>query len=349
MFLSSWVSSSFVRHFPLTPPQPPQQFEIDAALNEQFSFQVAVHWEGVKPIQVQLTATGPQGWQVRLRRVGYVPVRHRNTPIMKGAPDADGAGFIPGFVPDPLFDEDSLLLPEFETHAFWITVRPAVDARPGPYVIKVMVSSPGADQVIHRVNVQLHNIKIQPRRDFPITQWFYVDSLIDWYKTDLFDEHFWSILAPYIRNVVEHGQDTLLVPVFTPSLDGVKRPSQLLRVHRTGVDQYEFDWQDVQRYIRLAREMGIQNFEWVHFFTQWGCEHPIRIYEGQGRDEQLLWDPNLPTASDVYRSFLAQYLPQLERFLAEEGITGCSFFHVSDEPHGEKHMECYRQGRNLLR
>ena len=348
MFLSSWVSSSFVRHFPLTPPQPSLQFEIDAALNEQFSFQVAVHWEGVKPIQVQLAATGPQGWQVRLRRVGYVPVRHRNTPIMKGAPDADGAGFIPGFVPDPLFDEDSLLLPEFETHAFWITVRPAVDARPGPYVIKVMVSSPGADQVIHRVNVQLHNIKIQPRRDFPITQWFYVDSLIDWYKTDLFDEHFWSILAPYIRNVVEHGQDTLLVPVFTPSLDGVKRPSQLLRVHRTGVDQYEFDWQDVQRYIRLAREMGIQNFEWVHFFTQWGCEHPIRIYEGQGRDEQLLWDPNLPTASDVYRSFLAQYLPQLERFLAEEGITGCSFFHVSDEPHGEKHMECYRQGRNLL-
>ncbi len=31
---------------------------------------------------------------------------------------------------------------------------------------------------------------------------------------------------------------------------------------------------DVRRYIRLAREMGIQNFEWVHFFTQWGCEHP---------------------------------------------------------------------------
>jgi len=348
MVLSSWVNSSFVRHFPLTPPQPSQQIKIDAALNEQFSFQVAVHSEGPQPVQVQLAATGPQGWQVRLRRVGYVPVRHRNTPISQGGLDVDGAGFIPGFVPDPLFDENSLLLPGCETHAFWITVRPAPGAHPGPYAIQVVVSSPGADPVIHRVDVQLHNITIQPRRDFPITQWFYIDSLIDWYKTDLFDERFWTILAPYIRDVVEHGQDTLPVPVFTPSLDGVKRPSQLLCVHRKGDGQYEFEWQDVRRFIRLAREMGIQNFEWVPFFTQWGCEHPIRIYEEQGRDEQLLWDPNIPTTSDVYRTFLAQYLPQLERFLAEEGITGCSFFHVSDEPHGEKHMECYRQGRNLL-
>ncbi len=228
MSLSSWVSSSFVRHFPLTPPQPPQQFEIDAALNEQSSFQVAVHWEGAKPIKVQLVATGPQDWQVRVRRVGYVPVRHRDTPILIGALDADGAGFIPGFVPDPLFDEDSLLLPDYETHAFWITLRPAANARPGLYVIDIVVSSPGGDPVIHQVHVQLHNIKIQPRRDFPITHWFYVDLLIDWYKTDLFDQRFWSILAPYIRDVVEHGQDTLPVPVFTPSLDGVKRPSQLL-------------------------------------------------------------------------------------------------------------------------
>jgi hypothetical protein len=349
MSLSSWVSSSFVRHFPLTPPQPPQQFKIDAALNEQSSFQVAVHWEGAKPIKVQLVATGPQDWQVRVRRVGYVPVRHRDTPILKGALDADGAGFIPGFVPDPLFDEDSLLLPEFETHAFWITVRPAANARPGLYEINIVVSSPGGDPVIHQVYVRLHNIKIQPRQDFPITHWFYVDSLIDWYKTDLFDERFWSILAPYFRNIVEHGQDTLLVPVFTPSLDGVKRPSQLLSVHRNGDGKYEFDWRDVRRYIRLAREMGIQNFEWAHFFTQWGSEHPVRIYEGQGRDEQLLWDPDIPTNSPIYRTFLAQYLPQLERFLAEEGIAGCSFFHVSDEPHGEKHMECYRQARNMLR
>jgi hypothetical protein len=95
--------------------------------------------------------------------------------------------------------------------------------------------------------------------------------------------------------------------------------------------------------------LGIQNFEWVHFFTQWGCEHPIRIYEGQGRDEQLLWDPSISATSDVYRSFLAQYLPQLERFMLEEGITGCSYLHVSDEPHGEKQMECYRQARNMLR
>ena len=74
--------------------------------------------------------------------------------------------------------------------------------------------------------------------------------------------------------------------------------------------------------------------------------HPY--LSGTGSRRKVVMGLNIPTASDVYRTFLAQYLPQLERFLAEEGIAGRSFFHVSDEPHGEKHMECYRQGRNLL-
>jgi len=349
MACHSWLASSLVRHFPLTPPQPPQPLEIEAALNEQFSFQVAMHMEGEERQRVWVEASGPEGWAVRVRRVGYVPVLHRNTPVETGSLDADGAGYIPGYVPDPLFDEDSILVPGNETHAFWVTVRPGPGATPGGHAIQVRVSPERGNGAAHTVDVRLHDVVIKKRRNFPVTNWLYVDSLVDWYKSDLFDERFWEILARYIRDVVEHGQDTLYVPVFTPPLDGVKRPSQLLQVRRTGPDRYEFDWRDVRRYVRLANKLGVTYFEWCHFFTQWGAEHPLRIYEGQGREERLLWDADIPATSDTYRALLAQFLPELQRFLAEELISERSFFHVSDEPHGEKDLEQYRRARGLLR
>ncbi len=348
MQFHSWVTSSLVRHFASTPAQQSRPLTLDAALNEQVSFQVAVRVEEADRVGIEVTAAGPAGWSLRVRRVGYVPVRHRDTPLRTGPEDTEVGGCIPGFVPDPLFDEARLLLPESETHAFWLTVRPGPGAKPGLHAVTVTVSPENGEPVVHTIGIRLHDIVIQKRTDFHITHWFYVDSLIDWYKTDLFDERFWLIVAPYMRNVVEHGQDTLYVPVFTPPLDGVKRPSQLLRVERIGPESYEFDWRDVRRYINLAKRSGITHFEWCHLFTQWGAEHPLRVYEGQGRDERLLWDPNLPATCDAYRAFLAQYLPRLRRFLEEEDILERSFFHVSDEPHGERHLDQYRQARGLL-
>jgi hypothetical protein len=276
-------------------------------------------------------------------------VLHHNTPLEPDDDDVDGRGRIPGYVPDPLFDEDEICLPPAETHSFWITLSVDAAARPGLHPVTVHVSPEGAEQVRHTVSVYVHDIKVAPRRGFAVTHWFYVDALIDWYATDLFDAQFWRIVGRYMRDVVEHGQDTLYVPAFTPPLDGVKRPSQLLRVERVTADTYRFDWADVKRYVDLARRSGVSNFEWCHFFTQWGARNAIRVYEGQGRDEKLLWDAETEATSDRYRQFLAQYLPELHHFLKVEGLLAHSYFHVSDEPHGERDLAAYREARGMLR
>jgi hypothetical protein len=355
MTLYSALTSSLTRHFPLVPAleeislrrsEPPL---IEAALNEQFSFQVALRLVSEDPQRVHIHVEAPDGWSVRVRYEGLVPVRHHNTPVIQDSADMDGLGQIPGYVPDPLFDEDSAYLSAEETRAFWITIRPGPDAIPGQHQLRVVLTPERGEEIVHLCRVCLHDIVLQKRTDFNITHWFYVDALIDWYKTDLFDERFWEILPKYVRDVVEHGQDTLYVPVFTPPLDGVKRPSQLLRVERTGMDGYAFDWRDVKRYIDLAKERGIGHLEWCHLFTQWGAQNAIRVYEGQGREGRLLWPPDTEATSDVYRTFLAQFLPELYRFLEDEEILDRSFFHVSDEPHGEGHLANYRGARAMLR
>jgi len=326
---------------------------VDVARNEFFSCQVAVRREvdtgtplpDPTPVSIEVDAGSP--WRVRVRRVGYVPMAHCNT--WKPREEIDGFEHLPGFVPDPLFEEDRVWLPAGETHAFWLSLRPKRAVKPGVHSVSICVRVDGERNRALTLKVRVHPVAIKSRRDFSVIHWFYSDSLFDTHGCEPFDERYWNVLPNYLRNLVEHGQDTVYVPVFTPPLDGVKRPTQLLRITETGPGRYRFDWRDVKRYIGAARDCGVECFEWTHFFTQWGVQHAIRIYHGQGVDKRPLWPPETPATGEVYRNFLTQFLPAFERFLRREDLLEKSFFHLSDEPHGEEHQVNYRAARELLR
>ena len=241
-----------------------------------------------------------------------------------------------------------LLLPAGETHAFWVTLRPGRAAAPGAHPVEVCVHAEPDRPTRLAARLNLHDVVVGCRRGFAVTHWFYNDALLDHYGCTAFDERFWGILPAYLRDLAEHGQDTVYTPVFTPPLDGVKRPTQLLRVQRRAPGRYAFDWTDVERYVKLARRCGIENLEWTHLFTQWGARHAVRIYAGQGADERLLWPADTAATSTAYRRFLAQFLPQLERFLTAHRLHRRSFFHVSDEPHGAEAKANYVAARALL-
>ena len=77
--------------------------------------------------------------------------------------------------------------------------------------------------------------------------------------------------------------------------------------------------------------------------------HHLRIYEGQGEGGKLLWPVDTPATSETYRAFLAQLLPELETFLREEKLLKKSFFHISDEPHGDEAKANYKAAREMVR
>lgn len=355
MPIHTWLSSSLERYYPSSPQKKCPELAIDIALNERFSFQLIVRNE-VKldeepvrddPVAISVRAEAPDGWDIRIRRVGYVPMLHRNTGANEE--DADGLGMIPGYVPDPLFDESSMSIPANETHSFWFSVKPPPGVKHGVFAIAAIVSISGQSEQTRTLNASLYDVVIADRHNFHVTNWFYNDALLDFYGCMAFDETYWKVLPKYLDNMVSHGQDMIYVPVFTPSLDGVKRPTQLLIVSRKGRDKYQFDWRDVKRYVSLAKKSGIKKFEWSHLFTQWGVKNAIRIYQGQGIDEKLLWKPETVATSTIYRRFLSQFLPEFHEFLKSEHLLFNSFFHLSDEPHGEEHMENYRKVRELIR
>ncbi|HEX2950055.1 MAG TPA: glycoside hydrolase domain-containing protein, partial [Armatimonadota bacterium] len=342
--MQAWLAHSLTRYYPASPAEVRPTLELDMARGERCSLQAVLRTDQAA-LTVTVTVNAPAPLAVRVRRVGYVPMPHFNTetPLT----ELEGVGYLPGLVPDPLFPESQAQVGPYETQAFWLTITPPREAAPGRYPLTVTLTPTTGDPITLTATVIVHPTVLPERQDFPVTHWFYADALHDWYQCELFDDRFWSILGRYLENLVAHGQDTLYVPIFTPPLDGVKRPTQLLNVHRTG-ERYQFDWTLVRRWIAVARAHGIRYFEWTHLFTQWGAAHAIRIYAGHGEDETLLWPADTGAVSATYRTFLAQLLPELKRFLDEEGLLTNSFFHLSDEPLGEQHLQGYRAARQLL-
>jgi hypothetical protein len=338
--MQSCLATNLQRFYPQSVLDGPDALTVDAPRGGRAAFQVVFRTEDApRTVAAAVVTELP----VQVRRVGYVPMPHLNADTP--ADEIDGLAHLPGYAPDPLFPETEIVAGPFETNAFWLTVRVPKDAAPGAYPVAVTLTA-GEETVTLTAAVQVHAAVLPARQHFPVTHWFYADALLDWYKLQPFEEAFWPILDAYFADVAEHGQDTVYVPVFTPPLDGVKRPTQLLHVTREG-GTYHFDWTLVRRWIAAARAAGITHFEWTHFFTQWGVKYAIRIYEGH--DGPLLWEPETGATSETYRTFLTQFLPQLRQFLRDEGLVECSFFHVSDEPHGEEHLANYRAARALLK
>ena len=347
MSVSCWLASALERIYPATPAGAAQTLELLAARGERVAFQACLRNHGEDVLTARLALAGGEGLAFQARRVGYVPQWHHNT--LTPAEELDGLGHVPGLVPDPLFPEDTLTAGPLESHAFWITVAIPPDAAPGAYELsaRFLVGEESLPPLTLRLEVC--PLVAQPPRDFPVTHWFYADALCDWYRVEPFEERFWAVVEPYMRNLVTHGTNCLYVPVFTPPTDGVKRPTQLLRVTTPAPGRYTFAWDDVRRWVRLGRACGAQYFEWTHLFSQWGVKQALRIYRDNADPTSLLWPPETEATSEVYRNFLAQFLPEFHTFLQSEDLLERSFFHLSDEPHGEEHLQAYRRARAMLR
>jgi len=353
MKLAAWLAPSMYRQFPHASPGKAKTLDLFAARGERVSFQVGLRLTEADYLNVSVKVAAPAGVASRVRRVGCVPVPHFN--MMTPIDELDGVGQIPGFVPDVLWPEDKGRISRLEVSSFWVTLDVSSGAKAGVKKIEVEIELPEKRKIKLRATLHVAAVVLQKRRDFPVTHWFYADAIAQWYKVPPYTEAFWPLCEKFMRNYAGHGLDTIYVPVFTPPLDGVKRASQLLGVKMSGRTsgggekaKFTFDWSNVKRWIRLAQKCGIDRFEWCHLFTQWGVKYALRIYRDNEDANSLLWPAETAATSAIYRNFLAQFLPELKKFLDREGLMEKSYFHVSDEPHGEEHLANYRAARAVL-
>ncbi len=359
--LQFWMETSYKRVYPNSVVGNKERLTLIAAKNEQLAFQACFRNIGTDSAIVKCEIINAGNLQANIRRVGFVPMQQLNTYTPKT--ELEGIGFIPGLCPDPLFPENSVQIGPESNGVFWITLFIPQNVKPGVHSLQVKLTlenrygyvgltNPEQVSVILPVDVDVRSLVINPRKDFPVTNWVSADSIWEYYKIEPCGERFWELADKFIANLVAHYNNVIYTPIFNARHELLKRPAQLLKVKKLGQDQYEFDFTDVRRWVRLALKHNASYIEWTHFFTPapTSGKYPQRIYERTGSTVgEMLWPPEISATSETYKNFLKQFLPAFKTFLEEERVLNKSFFHCADEPDGNEQIADYKKARALLK
>ena len=341
--------SSLVKVFADEPLRERPFVKATALANETFSFQIAYRAKQLlKSIRVRVDSELSD--LTTVRAVGLVPSEF---PIYHDH-DEYVLRTTPGLYPDPLFpvhEEDGLTGFPNQWRAVWVSVALNGQAKPGVYPIRVVFETDAGGKLAEET-FELEVIPAElPEQSLIHTEWFHTDCLATYYSVDVFSERHWDIIDHFVRTAVEHGINMILTPLFTPPLDtqiGGERPTvQLVDVYKDGTT-YRFGFDRLKRWIDLCDARGVRYFEFSHLFTQWGAKHAPKIVAVENGTERRIFGWDTDATGDDYKQFLAQFLPELIRFIRERRLEGRCFFHVSDEPHLE-HLPWYESASGWLK
>ena len=240
-----------------------------------------------------------------------------------------------GLYPDlllPLRQGEGFVCPPFRSTGIWFTIS-SLEAGIYPTSITVKEKSSGESEDI---GFELNVINAEPVEDaLRVTNWLYHDCIAQKHRVKVFSKRYYEVFAKYLENYTAHGNNMIMVPLFTPPLNvlyGNNRPTVQLAGVKREKGQYVFDFSKLKEFLDFVRSYGIKYFEFSHLFSQWGAKYAPKIVvdiNGVKRDE-FGWKTS--SLSKKYISFLKEFLPCLMNFLRKENILDKSYFHLSDEP-----------------
>ena len=319
--------------------------KLTALRGERVSFQIA--YRSNEPFWISAESDSAE---IEVREAALIPSEFVVTD------DADVLKASPGLYPDALMPlTEPLRMPQNQWRSFWVTVNTSPGDPPGIRPITVKLTAKclwETAPVIHICQLELELLEaVMPEQKLIHTEWFHTDCIYSYYKVPCWSEEHWDLLEKYFRNFASHGMNLLLTPLWTPPLDtavGGERPTvQLLDIdHRNG--RFSFDFSKLERWIDLALQCGIKNFEIAHPFTQWGAKACPKIVVNRDGVPEKMFGWHTGSLSAEYLAFLKSLYPELLSFLKRKGVINNCYFHISDEPTLE-HIENYKKCAEVIR
>ena len=299
--------------------------------------------------RLDLTVESAFGENILSYCVESIPVR---LPCYEGECDDDYIDTKPGIYPDVLRPATAAYtLPNFLTQLYF-EVRVPQNTAPGKYEIKVTLydrfKKCHAATAIYTLEVL--DAVLPPQR-FLSGHWFHYDCLATYYNVEIFSERHWEIIENFLVDYVDRGNITLLTPIFTPPLDteeGGERPTvQLIDITREN-GTYTFGFEKLRRFCDMCHRVGVKELEIAHFFTQWGAFHAPKIMATDDGVYRRIFGWDTDATSPEYVDFLRTLIPALREKLDEYGYKDHYYFHISDEPNKNKHLESYSNAKNAI-
>lgn len=344
---STCIQSSLQRVYPRSAPATQTSFSLTAVRNHNVSVQLVAHNSTSAVLPAQAAIADDADLNVRVRRVGNVPMDHLTPGTRKE--ELEGFDHLPGLVPDPLLPETAASIAPFENAAFWVSVNIPAHASPGPRNLTFTVKT-GADTVTTlTAAIDIRDVLLAKRKNFPVTHWWRPDCIFLHHKHAPLSDEFFATTEKYMRNLVEHGNNMLFVPTLENRREDFKQPMQLLLITRNG-DKWNFDFQHVRRLVNMGKKLGFEYYEFPHIWLYWGVKFATPVYLTDNGTYTRVWSGEADGYSPDFLNFLKQYLDALHQFLQEEDILDVSYYHLSDEPNsgGPDAIERYEKARKIL-
>ena len=283
-------------------------------------------------------------------RVGYVPSQ------LSAYPQAYDDNYLttePGLFPDPLFPviDGKITLKDGEYLTLWINILIDKDEKAGEYPVNIRFFKENIEVGKVTYILKIFDATL-PEQTVNFTQWFHTDCIADYHNTEVFSDLHWELIGKYIALATRHGMTTVLTPVLTPPLDtevgGERTTVQLAKIVKLA-EGYDIDLSLLEKFIDIATENGIKNFEINHFFTQWGARFAPKVIATVDGEEKRIFGWETDATSPEYAELLNCLVPKIIATFEKKGIDKTRlYFHVSDEPNGEQ-LESYRQASSILK
>ena len=287
--------------------------------NESFAYQVVVKstQNAVVPVKVE-SEIGAKAYIVK-KHIGGTEERKQDDYYVN-APD--------NMYPEILEEVSEISLLENEIATLFIEIS-ASDKSAGEYKITVSV---GDEKCKFNLTVKAEKLV---KSDLILTNWFHIDGICNYFNVKPFTKEFYKYFKYYVDAYVKMGNNTILLPIFTPPLDteigGERLTTQLVGVKKQGF-KYQFDFTKVKEFIDICKNAGVEKFEIAHLFTQWGGKACPKIMVEKNGEIINDFGWKVKSTSCKYKGFLKSFLKELAVFLKAENIFDKSYMHLTDEP-----------------
>ena len=318
-----------------------EEFNSFSALkNERFAYQIVLENGKSEPVDVKI--------EVNSLLAPFITVDRVDCAYINDIPEHDGdSNYFTnenGFVFDPLFpiENGSVTVEANSIMPLFVTVDLNGKVEQNTYPINISFTYEGVTQT-KTFELEVINALLSDKK-FMYTNWFHCDAIAQTYGVPAFSERFWELTEKFMLAAKRIGMNVIFTPIITPPLDtevnGERLTVQLIDIEKNG-NEYNFEFSKLYRWIALAKKCGMKYFEMAHLFTQWGatCTPKIVVKEN-GED--------VPALDESYAELLKQMLPELVKVLKKTKIAKNTFFHISDEPYGEAHLEQYKKCKALV-
>ncbi len=339
--------SSLEKVFPDAEPACCKMPDLTMLRGETLSFQAAVKGPSPGRETVEVRVISPIRDAVRVRSVELVPSAYPCHPRH----DENYLRTVPGMFPDLLreLDGGAFNLIAGQWRAVWIDVEAKADTPAGIWPVEISLVKSG--EVLCRAAAKVEIFSpVLPEQTLRHTEWFYADCLADYYHTEVFSEAHWRLIENFMRAAVRRGVNMFLTPCFTPPLD-TEEGGERTTVQLVGVDvkngEYSFHFDRLHRWIDLMRKCGGKYIEIAHLFTQWGAHAAPKVMATVNGEYKRIFGWDTPAVGGSYTEFLKRFLPQLTKFLREQGVSERTYFHISDEP-SEENIDSYLAAKSSV-